>query len=315
MRISVRLEGGLGDHLCANRFIPAIREEYPEALITAYSDTEGNSFQKECLDVLYPRFYDSIKIIPRKKYKEFWIDSQFGTESYIGALENVPDEFRDEMESYDRFYDLHIDSLKWINYDFDWYRYFRFFPPPILKRNKNKTPYIIFQLHVSRSGDKGETHHLEDWYVDGLINSLSREFKCKIIATSELAETYQRLNGNPNVEIIVGEVEEIINEIKDASLFIGIDSGFRFIGHCFGIPTITYGIYYNQPHESAPFHQVRWSIFPEQCFPIHYNYKKVVSLALKVMDNKICSFFPKVSDLNSELVMRNYAINKDKSIS
>ena len=314
MRISVRLEGGLGDHLCANRFIPAIRAEYPEALITAYSDTEGNSFQKECLDILYPRFYESIKIIPRKKYKEFWIDSQFGTEVYLGALENVPDEFRNEMESYDKFYDLHIDSLKWIDYDFDWYKYFKFFPAPTPKKSKDKTPYIIFQLHVSRSGDKSKTHHLEDWYVDGLIDSLSKEFKCKIIATPELANMYQRFENSSNVEIIVGEVAKIINEIKDSSLFIGIDSGFRFIGHCFGIPAITYGVYYDKPFHSAPFHQVRWSLFPEQCFPIHHNYKEIVSLALRVMNNKVYALFPTVPDVNSGLVRRDYTVNMDKSV-
>ena len=39
MNIAVRLEGGLGDVLCANRFVFAIKEKYPKAEITAYIDS------------------------------------------------------------------------------------------------------------------------------------------------------------------------------------------------------------------------------------------------------------------------------------
>ena len=314
MNIAVRLEGGLGDHLCANRFIPAIQEEHPEACITAYSDTEGNTFQKECLEILYPHFYESIKVIPQKKYKEFWIDSQFGTETYLGALENVPDDFVKEMNSYDRFYDLHVDSLKWIDYDFDWYRYFKFFPSPLPKKSKSDPPYITLQLHVSRSGDKSVTHHLEDWYVNGLLSTLSENFKCKIIATPELTYLYDKIKEELDIEVVVGEIKDVVDVIKDSSLFIGIDSGFKFIAHCFGIPTIAYGVYYNEPHHSAPFHQIRWSIFPEQCFPIHHNYKEIGFLAKKIMGDKALSIFPRVSNADVELVKRNYTINKNKTV-
>ena len=57
MNISVRLEGGLGDCLLGNRFVAAIREKYKNSNITAYIDSEGKTFQKDCLDILYPSFY------------------------------------------------------------------------------------------------------------------------------------------------------------------------------------------------------------------------------------------------------------------
>lgn len=314
MRVSVRLEGGLGDHLCANRFIPAIREEHPDAEITAYSDTENNSFQKECLEILYPDFYKEIKVIPRKKYKEFWVDCQFGQDNYHGALENLPDNWVNEMKSYDKFYDLHIDSLKWLDYDFDWYRYFKFFPAPTIKKNKNKDPYIIFQLHTSRSGEKNKSHYLEPWYVKKLINTLSQNHKCKIISTPELLDEYVEFEGNDNVEIVIGEIKHIINEIKDASLFLGIDSGFRFIGYSFSVPAILFGTYYNQPNWCAPFHQIRWSLFPEQCFPLHHDYKHISSLALNILENKAISIYPFIKDFDMEMVKRKWTINKEKSV-
>jgi ADP-heptose:LPS heptosyltransferase len=314
MKISVRLEGGLGDHLCANRFIPAILEEHPDAEITAYSDTENNSFQKECLEVLYPHLYKEIKIIPHKKYKEFWVNCQFGEDNYYGALENLPDDWVEEMKSYDRFYDLHIDSLKWLNYDFDWYRYFKFFPSPIIKKDKNKEPYVIFQLHTSRSGIKNKNHYLEPWYVKSLVDSLRKEYKCKIIATPELLDEYEELRKEDNVEVIIGDISDIVNEIKDASLFIGIDSGFRFIGYSFGVPAILYGVWYQKPHWCVPFHQIRWSFFPEQCFPLHHNYKEVTSLAKKILKDKAVSLYPFINDFDIEMVNRKWTINEEKSI-
>ena len=314
MRISVRLEGGLGDHLCATRFIPAIQEEYPEAVITAYSDTSGNFFQKECLDILYPHLYDDIKVIPSKKYEEFWINCQFGEDVGFGALENIPDDWVNEMESYEKFYDLHIDSLKWLDYDFDWDRYFRFFPAPIIKKNKNKDPYIIFQLHTSRSGEKNKSHYLESWYVKKIIDALSAEYKCKIISTPELLDEYEELRKNDNVEIVVGEIEHIINEIKDASLFLGIDSGFRFIGYSFGIPAILFGTFYDRPNWCAPFHQIRWSFFPEQCFPLHHDSKAITNFAFKIMENKAFSLYPFINDFDMEMVRRKWTINKERSV-
>jgi ADP-heptose:LPS heptosyltransferase len=314
MKISVRLEGGLGDHLLSNRFIPAILEEYPNAKVTAFSDTEGNSFQKECIEILYPHFYEDIKIIPHKKYKEFWVDCQFGEDNYYGALENLPDEYLQEMQSYDKFYDLHVDSLKWLDYDFDWYRYFKFFPAPAIKKDKNKDPYIIFQLHTSRSGVKNTNHYLEPWYVNKLIHTLRREHKCKIIATPELLDEYKELQGCENVEIVIGKIEDIIEEIKDASLFVGIDSGFRFIGYSFGVPAILYGIWYKRPYWCVPFHQIRWSFYPEQCFPLHHDYKEITSLAFKIMSNKAISVYPYIQDFDTEMVRRKWTINEEKSI-
>ena len=66
MNISVRLEGGLGDCLLGNRFANAIKEKYPNSQITAYVDSEGKTFQKECLSILYPSFYKYIICISKQ---------------------------------------------------------------------------------------------------------------------------------------------------------------------------------------------------------------------------------------------------------
>jgi hypothetical protein len=139
-------EVSLGDHLLANRFVPAIKEKYPNYDIYAYSNTDGKTFQKEVLNLLYPSFYKEILVIPNKKYKKCVINSQFGEETYNGCIENIPDEWYNKLTSHTKWYNLHIDSLSFLDYDFDWLRYFRFFPKPEYQPEKNKEDYIICHL-------------------------------------------------------------------------------------------------------------------------------------------------------------------------
>ena len=79
-KILVRGEGGLGDCLLANRFIPAIREKHPNSEITfALDNDRGETFQ---LDVL-SHFYSDI------------------SDNYSFFSDHSPDDF-------DHFYDLHM---------------------------------------------------------------------------------------------------------------------------------------------------------------------------------------------------------------
>ena len=71
MKISVRMEGGLGDHFAANRFIPAIKEKHPNCEIDLFSDTEGNSHQSDILNKMWPSHFKETHIIKKKKYKNF----------------------------------------------------------------------------------------------------------------------------------------------------------------------------------------------------------------------------------------------------
>jgi ADP-heptose:LPS heptosyltransferase len=312
MKIAVRLEGGLGDVLCANRFVHAIKEKYPDSQITAYIDSEGKTFQKEALDILYPNTYKEIKIIPNKKYKEFWVDCQFGLDNYYGALENVPDSIREEMETqYDKFYDLHIDSLKWTEYDFDWIRYFKFFPKPELTVENNKGKYIV--LHLVSSTSVG--HRLEDWYLTKLISLLSKENKCIIVSTPDTNHFYNDIKDNSNVEIFNGSIEDVCKLISNASMMIATDSGFRYVAYGYGIPTFTFSKHSQQPFSSIPSHQIRWLMFPETCFPLNWDCNYIAELSNKILNNeKGYILTPYLQDFNLQAIKRNYKINLEKSI-
>lgn len=312
MNISVRLEGGLGDILCANRFIPAIKEKYRGAKVTAYIDSEGKTFQKEALETLYPSMYEKVEVIQEKKYKEFWVDCQFGLDNYYGALENVPDKVRSEMNSFDKFYDLHIDSLKWTDYDFDWLRYYRFFPRPEFEPKNEKGDYVVFHLMSSTSFAVG--HKLEEWYIERLVSAVEKNHKVYLISTPETNHFYEKLKELKNVTIFNGSIKEVCELISNAKLMLSTDSGFRFIAYGYGIPTLTFSKHSTEPFSSIPTHQIRWLMFQDTCFPLNYNSNLIVMLIENIMENKGSILLPYLQDFNLQTIKRTYTINQERSI-
>jgi hypothetical protein len=310
MNISVRLEGGLGDCLLGNRFVCAIKEKYPDSSITAYIDSEGETFQKQGLEILYPSYYKEIKVIQKKKYKDFWVNCQFGLDKYIGALENVPDDIRAEMESYDKFYDLHIDSLKWCNFDFDWMRYYRFFPKPDLNKITPTEDYIIFHL-VSNSKN---VHRLEQEYINNLIKETSSFCKVKLICTSNVRFFYSKFENDSRVDILNGDLKDVFLAISGAKCMFSIDSGLKYVGYAYDIPTLCMGRQVAHPHFPYLSHQIRWMPFPETCLPLNYDYFYVCDLMRRILKNKANILVPKITEFDSQAIRRIYSVNTYKSI-
>lgn len=308
-KINLRLEGGLGDHLLAVRFIPAIKEKYPDAKIKIYSDTCGKTFQRDALVSCYGHLFDEIEVIPAKKHKEFWVNCQFGTDNFYGAMENIPDDIRKEMtEDCDKFYDLHIDGLKWMNYDFDWLRYFYFFPKPnVTPVNVNK-PYAILHLHSATS--KG--HNLEQFYIDGLVQKISETIHVVIISTKEDNHLFTHL-ANDNVSVLNSSVEDVFSYISQAQVMVSTDSGFRYIAYGCSVPTITFSKNAQGPHQVPRSHQARWLLYPEQVFPLNYSFTYIAGVVKKILTNKGQALFPGVQDFDMEMVNRKYTINTEKT--
>lgn len=309
MEIAVRLEGGLGDCLLGNRFVSAIKEKYNTSKITAYIDSEGKTFQKECLQILYPSMYKDIKVIPNKKYKEFWVNCQFGEDNYYGALENVPDDIILEIESFDKFYDLHIDSLKWIYYDFDWLRYYRFFPRPELSVENIIGDYIV--LHMVSATSQG--HLLSQEYIEDIINDLSKDHTVIVISTPETNHFYSAVKNLKSVKIFNGNMREVCEIISNAKFMLSTDSGFRYISYGYSIPTITYSSHSFRPFSSIPSHQIRWLMYPETCFPINYDSKHMVEIINRIVYEQGYILAPYLQDFDMQAVRRVYTINKDRT--
>jgi len=311
MNISVRLEGGLGDCLLGNRFVTAIKEKYPNSEITAFIDSEGKSFQKQGLQILYPSYYKDIKIIPRKKYKKFVVNTQFGVdETFKGGLDNVPEEYKSEMESYDEFYDLHIDSLKWINYDFDWLRYYHFFPKPELIKIEAKEEYVVFHLVSNSKND----HGLEQFYINRIVSDISKFIKCKLISTPDVRHYYSLFENNENVEILDVDLKDAFLTISGAKCMLSIDSGLKYVGYAYGVPTLCLSRQVSHACRPFPSHQLRWMPFPETCFPLNYDCVHLSAIIKNICENKGYIFNPLITDFNSQMINRIFTVNTKESI-
>lgn len=311
-RINLRLEGGLGDHLLATRFVPAIREKYPEARIKAYCDTNGKTFQKEALQSAYGYLFDEIVVIPSKKFNEFWVDCQFGTDNFYGALENVPDDILKEMtEDCDKFYDLHIDGLKWMNYDFDAMRYFYFFPrPKIAPMQKFEKEYDYVVMHLHSATSKG--HVLEQFYIDGLVKKVSEFTNVILISTPDSNHLFDHLKSE-KVLVFNGTVDQVFSVIANAKAMISTDSGFRYIAYGCNVPVITFSANCLAPGQVPLSHQIRWLMFTNQILPLNYSFTFVAKVVKNILENKGYGMVPFVQDFNRELVNRIYKINTTKT--
>lgn len=313
VKINCRLEGGLGDHLLAVRFIPAIKDLYPNSNIKVYTDTCGKTFQAEALMCAYSNLIDEIVVIKEKKYKEFYVDCQFGVDNYYGALENVPDYITKEMVSdCDVFYDLHIDSLKWMSYDFDFLKYFYTFP----KTNKFEVyqhpfvgkKYVVMHLHSATSVG----HCLKQYYIDGVVKKISEHNKVILISTKESNHLFNHL-ANENVFIFNGSVREAFSIISSASVMVSTDSGFRYIAYASSVPVITFSANALGLGIVPPSHAARWLIYPSQCAPLNYNYIEVSKAVDNIMYNKGAALNPFVNNFDLDFVNRRYTINKEKT--
>ena len=76
-KILVRGEGGLGDCLLANRFIPAIKEKHPNSEITfALDNDRGETFQLDVLSHFYPDMSDNYSFFSDHNFKSILWNGQ-----------------------------------------------------------------------------------------------------------------------------------------------------------------------------------------------------------------------------------------------
>jgi len=306
MKIAVRLEGGIGDHLLGNRFVRGILNEYPKARLDLFSETQGQITQSSALTYLF-NYYDNVFLLNREN-KDYIMKSQFGLENRPQSLQNTTQDQYELMESYDRLYDLHIDALDWMAYDFDWQRYFYSFPPPT-----NKIPssdhcgdYLVLQL---ASDNLANGHRMSEEYLHAFISELAQDFQLFILSTPSTRSFIETVtHEGAGVNIFEGTLREVMSLIKDCSGIFGIDSGIKYLGYTFNKPTLCWARESLKPHVVTYAHQIRWLIFPQLFFPLEYN----ISYMKDCMNNLINTnnFFiaPQLgaNDINNTLLKREY---------
>ena len=302
--IAIRLEGGLGDHLLGNRFVHSIKEKYPNNELHIFSDTEGNPNSIHILQNLFPSIYKNLTVLGKRKDPNYKIHSIFGEEVYPAHINNLPEEFLQNIKSYYKFYDLHIDGLKWLKYDFDWLRYYYFFPKPEINlTSPYQDSYIMAHLYARPDSP----YNLDQKYVVQLLKSLSLQNKVVVITTEEHKDYYNELFNLDN--IIIDSSSNVFDIFKIASgcdLFIGIDSGIRYIPYHFGKPVFVFSKYCSQYGRVAYSHLIRWLIFEKNVLPLNSNIEDVTLMVNNVIKNKCFALYPYLpNDIEKYIVDRN----------
>lgn len=295
MKINIRLEGGLGDHLLGNRFVPAILEKYPDAEIKVFSDTENNPRSLDLLLKCFPDFYKrGGEVIKERKNKEFTIASQFGVENWPSCFLNQKDETIQEMvHNCDKFFDLHIDGLKWMNKDFDWLRYYYFFPKPQLDGKNKYGKYIL--AHLFSRPDS--VYSLDKTYVMDLLSKLSIKQKVVVLIEEKYKDYYSDLIDNDNVIIDSSDsLIDVFNLAANCIAFIGIDSGIRYMPYHFSKPAFVFSAYCQQYGSIIPSHLIRWLIYPKNVLPMHTDINAVCNLLSNVCSSPAYALFPEIPE-------------------
>lgn len=292
MNFSIRLEGGLGDHLLGNRFVHAIKDKHPDSDLHIFSDTEGNQNSINVLKTLFPNIYKNTTVIGQRKDKDYKFLSKFGEERYPAHINNMPDDILKTINDHDHFYDLHIDGLKWLNYDFDWLRYYYFFPKPEIEiKQKYNEKYIMAHLYARPDSP----YNLDQAYVINLLKKLSEstDQKIVIVTMEEHKDYYLELFNNKNVVIDTSDnVLDIFRIAAGCSAFIGIDSGIRYISYHFSKPVFVFSKYCNKYGSVVPSHLIRWLIFENNVFPINFPIDYVIGILNNAISNPANRLFP-----------------------
>jgi len=302
--IAVRIEGGIGDHLLANRFAASIREKYPNSKIHMYSDTEGAPKAAELLFKYFPYIYNSYEILPKRLNKNHTINSQFGNELYPSDIRNLPQNFLERFQQANKFYDLHIDGLRWLDEDFDWYRYFYFFPKPVFQAEKlEEKPFILANLYARPNSCYG----LNAEKVESILNSLST-ISNVIVPTTEENKAFYSFNKNPLVEIRVADLDEVFSLSSQCVAFLGIDSGIRCMPYYFGKPTFYFTPFCSSYGSISLAHLLRWVIFEKNAFPMDFSSDNVLSILNTAITHKAGVLLPYLpsSTFNNHIIKRIY---------
>ncbi|MEK6881874.1 MAG: hypothetical protein AABY22_19810 [Nanoarchaeota archaeon] len=300
-----------------NRYVQGIRENWPDYDIYAYLDTENNKNQEVVLRHLYNNWYKSIETIPNKKYKEFWIDSQWGTENQKGFYANVPDLWKSKIENHTLWFNGHIDSLELLEEKrFRWSKYFKIFPKPQINPKNEHGDTIVSNL----LSDSSLEHRLQNFYINRMVIEIDRlcqkiGYKHLILSTPKINNLYENsLKSTKNSILINEDLTKVCDIVFNSKLMISIDSGLRPVAWGCDIPVITITKQCVHHGQVMSPQVVRWNPFPELCYPMHYPTNEIVDLSERILENKIYSIFPGIKNWKNELIKRDIIVNLEKSI-
>jgi hypothetical protein len=291
MNILVKYEGGIGDCFLANRFLFAIKEKYPTANIEIGFDTNNNFTQEKIMKSLWPNMYKNTFTIGQRLNSSFFVKNKKGDMiNYPPHPDNLPKIFNNKLRTCDRYYNLHIDSLNFLQYDFNWLNWYYHFPQPEQHDTyKGKLPEKFIMVHFLPRLDS--FHKLDQDYSINLIKKLQEILPVVIICNKENFNWYK----NVSEYIIDPSISEMFDIASKCSIFFGADSCVRYIPlHC-GKPTFVLSHHCSKPNDIKYInhaHLIRWLIFKNNALPVDCNIERVALLANNIINNLVYVLLP-----------------------
>lgn len=304
MKVHLLAEGGLGDLIASTRFIAAAREKHPNAEITLFINNDNNDAFNRFIATHWSYLVDKIVGDVHRKSKNYTITSQFGTESYNAAFENIVAEDREFILKCDKFYNLHIDGLHYLDSDLPWLKYVRHFPKPENVAEVKLPPNSVFINLYARAG-----HHnaISKEQSDGIIQSISDVNNAVIVAQSEeVRDTFYK---GFEDKVVVADLEQSLALASQCELGVSIDSGLRYFLFPFGKACYTLSHLVKQPFSPPPSHIARWYMWPEHMLPLDVKPMYLGALVDNALTNKACLLFPQfhAAQIDQVIVKRKYA--------
>lgn len=311
--ISILAEGGIGDCLASNRFIPAIFDTYGENnIFNLYFNTEGGETQKDLLEFFWPSWYlgrFNSFVLPKRKTQKFHIESQFGSEIWNAHIENIQEDWLKKIRDCDILIDLHIDGLNWCKSEINWLQYYYSFPRPQVDPPNYTVPfnnYILLHLYSRLDSP----YNLEPWYISRLIDDLVKKTEENIIIITQepYVGIYNKWLFNDRVYVCTPDLYECFTLAKKCSIFFGIDSGIRYIPLHYGKPTYVFSKNCFSPGNIIPSHLFRWLIFKNFVFPINYSTTSIVKIISNIKEHPAHIIFPEYIDTHD---IRDVIVDRD----
>jgi ADP-heptose:LPS heptosyltransferase len=113
--------------------------------------------------------------------------------------------------------------------------------------------------------------------------------------------------------ILNSDIRDVCEIISNSKLMIACDTGFRAVAWGYNVPVISLSKQCYAPGKVLPPQLIRWNPYDNLCFPLNHNTGEIISLAKRILDNKVYTLFPELSDWKTQLIRRNYNVNEEKS--
>jgi len=282
--ISIRLEGGIGDHILGLRILLFIRQRYPHHKIIAYSDCAGHQSPLE-IARLSPFLTEVIPVYHKKNCV---------TTSNWGSLNNIQKKYLDMMFAADLFFDtwgknLFIEASRMLGIHYDKILSQR---PRLVIPSRFKIEAVKFLSQfqgcsfVGLSVAKYDLKFLQNnrQVIQNFIKELLRNPKVTIlnfytlsyefphwpksrrlgrekIFNEECIEVGELWNINRRVIPVVDfSISMVAALLERCSYFVGVDNGIKHLAWALGIP-LTYFV----PFNMDAYFKLRWMPDHKEC--------------------------------------------------